>query len=160
MTTYQFGNTPTTVTEGQTVRFRFKAPSSWDSSQNITVQVGQQTTVWRITTIPQDYSPDAFTFTTLEKAEPDTLYTYADGSRAGENVVVVSGLTAGTSGEVGLTTSHINPTISEVAVRRKRVSQGETAWGNWEIPTGWFVSNTDLLQVRLKSNANFSQNSL
>ena len=159
MTTYQFGNTPTTVTEGQTVRFRFKAPSSWDSSQNITVQVGQQTTVWRITTIPQDYSPDAFTFTTLEKAEPDTLYTYADGSRAGENVVVVSGLTAGTSGEVGLTTSHINPTISEVAVRRKRVSQGETAWGNWEIPTGWFVSNTDLLQVRLKSNANFSQNS-
>ena len=160
MTTYQFGNTPTTVTEGQTVRFRFKAPSAWDSSQNITVKVGLQTTVWRILTLPQDFAPDAFTFTTLEKAEPDTLYTYGDGTRAGETVVTVGGLTAGTEGQVGLTTSHINPTISDVAIRRKRLSQNNNAtWGNWEIPTGWTVANGDLLQVRLKSNASFSQNS-
>ena len=160
MTTYQFGNTPVTVSEGQTVRFRFKAPSAWDSSQNITVKVGLQTTVWRILTLPQDFAPDAFNFTTLEKAEPDTLYTYGDGTRAGETVVTVGGLTGGTEGQVGLTTSHINPTISDVAIRRKRLSQNNNAtWSNWEIPTGWTAANGDLLQVRLKSNANFSQNS-
>ena len=160
MTTYQFGNTPVTVSEGQTVRFRFKAPSAWDSSQNITVKVGLQTTVWRILTLPQDFAPDAFNFTTLEKAEPDTLYTYGDGTRAGETVVTVGGLTGGTEGQVGLTTSHINPTISDVAIRRKRLSQNNNAtWSNWEIPTGWTAANGDLLQVRLKSNASFSQNS-
>ena len=66
MTTYQFGNTPILVDEGQTVRFRFKAPTAWDSSQNVTVQIGQMSTVWVITTIPQDFAPDTFAFTTLD----------------------------------------------------------------------------------------------
>ena len=82
MTTYQFGNTPILVDEGQTVRFRFKAPTAWDSSQNVTVQIGQMSTVWVITTIPQDFAPDTFAFTTLDNADPDTLYTYGDGARA------------------------------------------------------------------------------
>ena len=145
MTTYQFGNTPVLVDEGQTIRFRFKSASAWDSTTNVTVQIGQQTTVWKITTVPADYSPDSFAFTTLDNADPDTLYTYGDGSRQGEGVVVVGGLSGTTEVQVALTSSHINPTISEVAVRRKRISQGESAWSSWEIPTAWMVSNTDLL---------------
>ena len=157
MTTYQFGNTPVYVSEGQTVRFRFKAPSAWDTTLSVTVQIGQQSTVWYISTVPEDYAPNPFAFTTLDDADPDTLYTYGDGNRIGETIVTVAGLTDDTEVGVALTTSHINPTVSEVAVRRKRVSQGETAWSSWSIPSGWLVSNTDQLQVRLKSNANFAQ---
>ena len=152
MTTYQFGNSPVYVSEGQTVRFRFKAPSAWDTTLSVNVQIGLQTTIWYISTVPEDYAPNAFPFTTLEDADPDTLYTYGDGNRVGETVVTVAGLTADTEVGVALTSSWINPTVSEVAVRRKRVSQGETAWGAWSIPSGWAVSNTDQLQVRLKSN--------
>ena len=152
MTTYQFGNTPVYVSEGQTVRFRFKAPSAWDTTLSVTVQIGQQTTIWYISTVPEDYAPNAFPFTTLENADPDTLYTYGDGNRVGETIVTIAGLTDDTEVGVALTSSHINPTTSEVAVRRKRVSQGETAWSSWAIPSGWLVSNTDQLQLRLKSN--------
>ena len=152
MTTYQFGNTPVYVSEGQTVRFRFKAPSAWDTTLSVNVQIGLQTTIWYISTVPEDYAPNPFPFTTLENADPDTLYTYGDGNRVGETIVTVAGLTADTEVGVALTSSWVNPTVSEVAVRRKRISQGETTWSAWSIPSGWSVSNTDQLQVRLKSN--------
>ena len=152
MTTYQFGNTPVYVSEGQTVRFRFKAPSAWDTTLSVNVQIGLQTTIWYISTVPEDYAPNPFPFTTLENADPDTLYTYGDGNRVGETIVTVAGLTADTEVGVALTSSWVNPTVSEVAVRRKRISQGETTWSAWSIPSGWAVSNTDQLQVRLKSN--------
>ena len=154
MTTYQFGNSPVYVSEGQTVRFRFEAPSAWDTTESVTVQIGLQTTVWYISTVPADFAPDPFPFTSIDDADPDTLYTYGDGNRVGETIVTVAGLTADTEVGVALTSSHTNPTVSEVAVRRKRVSQGETAWGAWSIPSGWLVSNTDQLQLRLKSNPN------
>ena len=159
MTTYQFGNSPVYVSEGQTVRFRFKAPDAWDTTLSVQVQIGLQTTIWYISTIPEDYAPDSFYFTTLEDAEPDTLYTYGDGSRVGETVVTVSGLSEDTEVGVALTSSHINPTVSEVSVRRKRPRlggqvPGEMLWSAWSIPSGWSVANTDILQVRLKSNPN------
>ena len=144
MTTYQFGNTPVYVSEGQTVRFRFKAPDAWDTTLSVQVQIGLQTTIWYISTIPEDYAPNPFGFTTLEDAEPDTLYTYGDGSRVGETVVTVSGLSEDTEVGVALTSSHVNPTVSEVAVRRKRISEGETTWSAWSIPSGWSVANTDI----------------
>ena len=154
MTTYQFGNTPVYVSEGQTVRFRFKAPDAWDTTLSVQVQIGLQTTIWYISTIPEDYAPNPFGFTTLEDAEPDTLYTYGDGSRVGETVVTVAGLSEDTEVGVALTSSHVNPTVSEVAVRRKRPRLGENSWSAWSIPSGWSVANTDILQVRLKSNPN------
>ena len=152
MTTYQFGNSPVYVSEGQTVRFRFKAPSAWDTTLSVNVQIGLQTTIWYISTVPEDYAPNAFPFTTLENADPDTLYTYGDGNRVGETIVTIAGLTDDTEVGVALTSSWINPTTSEVAVRRKRISEGETTWSAWSIPSGWSVANTDQLQVRLKSN--------
>ena len=145
MTTYQFGISPVYVSEGQTVRFRFEAPSAWDTTESVTVQIGLQTTVWYISTVPADFAPDPFPFTSIDDADPDTLYTYGDGNRVGETIVTVAGLTADTEVGVALTSSHTNPTVSEVAVRRKRVSQGETAWSSWSIPSGWLaVSYTHL----------------
>jgi len=155
MTTYQFADPNSSgvfVSEGQTVRFRFQAPSEWDKTLSINVKIGLQTTVWYISTVPADHSPDPFPFTTLENADPDTAYTYADGNRVGEIVVTVAGLSVDTEVGVALTTSHYNPTVSEVAVRRKRPRLGETAWSSWSIPSGWLVQNTDQLQLRLKSN--------
>tara|TARA_B100000965_G_scaffold178335_1_gene148800 strand:+ start:3229 stop:6585 length:3357 start_codon:yes stop_codon:yes gene_type:complete len=156
---YQFGNSPVYVSEGQTVRFRFKAPSAWDSTTSVNVLIGLQNTVWYISTVPADFAPNPFPFTTLDDADPDTLYTYGDGNRVGETIVTVSGLTDDTEVGVALTSSHTNPTASEVSVRRKRPRlggqvPGEMLWSAWSIPSGWLVQNTDQLQLRLKSNPN------
>ena len=144
------------VSEGQTVRFRYKAPSAWDTQISVTVKIGLQTTVWYISTVPQEFAPDPFPFTDLENAEPDTLYTYADGARSGENVVTVAGLTAGTEVNVTLTSSYSNPTVDQLAIRRRRYSQDVNAtWSVWTARSGiggWVVENTDQLQIRLKSN--------
>ena len=144
------------VSEGQTVRFRYKAPSAWDTQISVTVKIGLQTTVWYISTVPQEFAPDPFPFTDLENAEPDTLYTYADGARSGENVVTVAGLTAGTEVNVTLTSSYSNPTVDQLAIRRRRYSQDVNAtWSAWTARSGiggWVVENTDQLQIRLKSN--------
>ena len=161
MTTYQFADPNSTgvfVSEGQTVRFRFRAPSEWDKTISISVKIGLQTTVWYISTVPEDYAPDPFPFTTLEDAQPDTLYTYGDGNRVGETIVTVAGLTDDTEVGVALTSSHVNPTVGEVSVRRKRPRlggqvPGEMLWSAWSIPSGWLVQNTDQLQLRLKSNS-------
>ena len=161
MTTYQFADPNSNgvfVSEGQTVRFRFRAPSDWDKTLSINVKIGLQTTVWYISTVPEDYAPDPFPFTTLENADPDTVYTYGDGNRIGETIVTVAGLTADTEVGVALTSSHVNPTVGEVSVRRKRPRlggqvPGEMLWSAWSIPSGWLVQNTDQLQVRLKSNS-------
>ena len=144
------------VSEGQTVRFRYKAPSAWDTQISVTVKIGLQTTVWFISTVPQEFAPDPFPFTDLENAEPDTLYTYADGARSGENVVTVAGLTAGTEVNVTLTSSYSNPTVDQLAIRRRRYSQDVNAtWSAWTARSGiggWVVENTDQVQIRLKSN--------
>ena len=79
---WNYGTTPVFVSDGQTVRFRYKAPDAWDSSTTVTVKIGLQTTTWYISTLPQEFAPDPFPFTTLENAEPSTLYTYGDGNRA------------------------------------------------------------------------------
>ena len=159
MTTYQFGNTPVYVSEGQTVRFRFKAPSAWDTTLSVVVRIGDQTTIWYISTIPRDFAPDPFPFSTLDNADPDTLYTYGDGSRAGEQIVTVAGLTETTDVGLEVTSSHIEqpPDINKIAVRLWRVSQGETTWGAWGTPDGWVVQNTDKVQVRLASNTQGGQ---
>ena len=155
---YQFADPNSSglfVSEGQTVRFRYKAPSAWDTQISVTVKIGLQTTVWYISTVPQEFAPDPFPFTDLDNAEPDTLYTYGDGNRSGENVVTVAGLTPGTEVNVTLTSSYSNPTVDKLGIRRKRVSQGESAWGPWTARSGiqgWVVENTDQLQIRLKSN--------
>lgn len=149
---YQFSNTPVYVSEGQTVRFKFKAPNAWDTTQSVTIQIGLQTTIWYITTIPEDFAPDPYPFTPLYDADVDVLYVYGDGSRPGEDVITVSGLTPSTEASVTLTGS-LEANLSNFSLRVKKVSQGETTFTDWFQPGGnYFVENTDEIQVRLKSN--------
>lgn len=151
--TYSFSNTPVYVSEGQTVRFKFKAPSQWNTTQSVTIQIGEQTTIWYITTIPEDFAPDPYPFQTLEDAALDTLYVYGDGSRPGESITTITGLTTSTEASVSVTGSY--PALTDnFSIRVKKVSDGETVFGAWQIPApgALTVENTDEIQVRLKSN--------
>ena len=150
--TYSFGTTPVYVSEGQTVRFKFKAPSAWDYTLSVTVQIGDQQTVWYIITVPQDNAPDPFPFQPINDSEFDTQYVYGDGNRAGEQIVEVTGLTPETEVGVSLTSNIVAFTDEQCAARIMRVSQGESAWGSWYNPTNSaIVQNTDKIQVRLKT---------
>ena len=151
--TFSFGTTPVYVSEGQTIRLKFKAPSAWDTTQSVTVQIGDQQTIWYISTVPEDFAPDPFPFTPLDEATPDVMYVYGDGTRAQEDIIEVSGLTPGSSASVSLVSSYLGTNTSEYAVRIQLVHQGEADFGNWVIPTSnIFVQNGDRLQLRLKSN--------
>lgn len=156
---FSFGSNPVYVDEGQTIRLRFKAPSAWNTTQTVTVQIGEQTTLWYIVTIPEDFAPDPFAFTDLEDVEKNTLFTWADGTRAGEPPIVISGLTTNTEAPVNVYSSFYSASVDDFAVRVQRVSQGETSYGAWQIPPagGTVVSNTDKLQVRLRSSQSEGQ---
>ena len=156
---FSFGSNPVYVDEGQTIRLRFKAPSAWNTTQTVTVQIGEQTTLWYIVTIPEDFAPDPFAFTDLEDVEKNTLFTWADGTRPGEPSIVISGLTTNTEAPVNVYSSFYSASVNDYAVRIQRVSQGETVYGAWQIPPagGAVVSNTDKLQVRLRSSQSEGQ---
>ena len=156
---FSFGSNPVYVDEGQTIRLRFKAPSAWNTTQTVTVQIGEQTTLWYIVTIPEDFAPDPFAFTDLEDVEKNTLFTWADGTRAGEPSIVITGLTTNTEAPVNVYSSFYSASVNDYAVRIQRVSQGETVYGAWQIPPagGAVVSNTDKLQVRLRSSQSEGQ---
>ena len=155
--TYQFAdsNSPVFVSEGQTVRFKFKAPSAWNTTLNVTIKIGEQTAVWFIHTIAEDFAPDPFPFSDLDDALLDTVYTYGDGSRQGENVVTVSGLTPTTEAMVSLLSTHNeNPNGINYQIRIKEISEGSNTWTDWHVPqSGESVKNTDQVQVRLRSSA-------
>ena len=151
--TFSFGTTPVYVSEGQTIRLKFKAPSAWDTTQSVTVQIGDQQTIWYISTVPEDFAPDPFPFTPIDDATPDVMYVYGDGTRAQEDIIEVAGLTPGSSASVSLVSSYLGTNVDDYAVRIQLVHQGEADFGNWVIPTSnIFVQNGDRLQLRLKSN--------
>lgn len=150
--TYSFSNTPVYVSEGQTVRFKFKAPSTWNTTQSIKILIGEQETIWYITTIPEDFSPDPYPFTPIDGADTGVMYVYGDGTRPGEDIVEVSGLTPSTQASVTILGS-LDGTVDNFSARFKLKSQGETVFGAWQLPNGNVsVENGDEIQVRLKSN--------
>lgn len=100
--TYSFSSTPVYVSEGDYVQFRFKAPPTWDTTQTVTIQLGDLVQYWLITTVPEDFTPDPFPFQNVEDADLDVLYTYGDGSRPGESIITVTGLTPTTQAAVSL----------------------------------------------------------
>ena len=151
--TFSFGTSPVYVSEGQTVRLKFKAPDAWDSTQSVTVRIGEQTTIWYISTVPEDFSPEPFNFVPVDPAALDTMFVWADGSRQGEDPIVVVGLTDSSEAIVAVSSNWNAVSTDLYAVRIQRVSQEETTYGPWVIPDGsQKVSNTDKLQIRLKSS--------
>ncbi|AOV58535.1 short tail fiber protein [Synechococcus phage S-CAM3] len=151
--TYSYSQTPVYVSEGQTVRFKYRAPDQWNTTLSVRILIGEEPSVWYITTIPEDFAPDPYPFTPLEDTDLDTMYVYGDGSRPGEDIVTVSGLTPSTQANVSVFSS-LPVDVNNFSIRVKKVSIGETAFGNWIIPAvnTLTVTNTDEIQVRLKSN--------
>ena len=90
---YAGDDAPLFVSESDYVQFRFKAPTTWDTEQTVTVRIGDLDTFWLIKTIPEDLIPDPYPFENILDAEPDTMYTYADGTRPTEQIIEVTGLT-------------------------------------------------------------------
>lgn len=130
---YAPNNDPLYVSEGDFIQFKFKAPPQWNFTQTITVKIGDLTQFWRITTIPEDFTPDPFPFAAVNLAELSTLYTYADGTREGETITTVSGLTPTTEASIQFS-SNIGTTTSDYSLRIDYNGDG-----NWD--TGWIHTN-------------------
>lgn len=105
--TYSFApnDQPLYVREGDYIQFKFKAPSDWDTTLTVTIQIGELTQFWSIITIPEDFTPDPFPFEKVDPAELDTMYVYGDGNRPSEAIVTVSGLTDTTQAECEISTT-------------------------------------------------------
>lgn len=139
--TYSFApsNQPLYVSEGDYVQFKFKAPSTWDTTLTVTVQIGELTQFWYIITVPEDFTPDPFPFQNVTDAELDTLYTYADGNRPAEAITTVSGLTPTTQAGVSLTTNLAIPDgATDTDYYAMRLDYNGD--GTWD--TGWITTNT------------------
>ena len=131
--TYSYSNTPLYVSEGDYIQFKFKAPPAWDFTQTITVQIGDLTQFWLISTIPEDFTPDPYPLAPVDDAELNTMYTYADGSRAGESIITITGLTPTTQAPIQLS-SNIIGDASKWSLRIDYDGDG-----NWD--TGWIQTN-------------------
>ena len=157
---FSYSNNPLYVSEGQTIQFRYKAPSDWDTTETVAIRVGLLEQFWFIVTVPEDFAPDPFVFREVLNATTDTLYTYADGSRPGEELYVVSGLTPTTQAPIVLNSTSLSTDINNYAIRIKRNGQstfevraGITDGLGWFIPaSGETVSNGDTIQIRLRSS--------
>ena len=152
--TYSFApnDEPLYVAEGDYVQFKFKAPPTWNTTQTVTIQVGDLVQYWLITTIEEDFTPDPFPLQGFEDADLDTLYTFGDGSRPGEVIPVISGLTPTTLASVALSSNVPIPagaTVTDYVAARFDYN-GD---GTWD--TGWIsadgsqqVENGARIQVR------------
>ncbi len=140
---YQFSNDPLFVREGDVIQFQYTAPDSWDTTETVTIQIGLLTQFWFITTIPEDFEPDPFPFQAVNNAELDTVYTYGDGTRPGEQIVTVSGLTPGTLALVNLTANDF-PDINRYSIS---INGGPFTLA----PSQNTVQNGDTIQLRART---------
>jgi len=149
---YTFSDTALFVSEGDYVQFRFRAPAVWDFTETVTITIGDSINLWLITVIPEDFTPDPFPFQKIVDAEPETLYTYGDGTRPGEQVVVVSGLTPTTQAPVFLG-SNIGGDINSFAMRIDY--NGDGTWDtDWIQGNGTeSVENGARIQIRGKTQS-------
>ena len=155
--TYSYSNTPLYVDEGDYIQFKFKAPPSWSFTQTITVQIGDLTQFWLISTIPEDFTPDPFPFTDVEDAEVSTMYTWADGNRPNETIVTVSGLTPTTQAPISMSSN----VIGDASVWSLRLDyDGDGNWDTaWIQPSGSVtVENGAKIQIRGTTSPFNSQN--
>ena len=156
---YQYSTTPLYVREGDLIQFRYTAPPFWDFTETITIQIGGLVQFWYITTVPEDFEPDPFPFQKVINAEPETMYVYADGSRVGEEIITVTGLTPTTQAPVVLTTNIINANVDTYSLRIDY--NGDGTWDtDWFLPNeSTVVENDARIQVRFTTGPSANQNS-
>ncbi len=140
---YQFSSDPLFVSEGDIIQFKYKAPDTWDTTETVTIKVGLLTQFWFITTIPEDFQPDPFPLQPVKNAELNTVYTYGDGTRPGENIITVSGLTPDTVVPVSISANDF-PDVNRYSV--------SINGGSFVLLTGsTTVKNGDTIQLRGKT---------
>ena len=154
-------NEPLYVSEGDYVQFKFKAPSSWNTTETVTIKVGDLLQYWLITTIEEDFTPDPFPLQGFEDADIDTLYTFGDGSRPGEVIPTITGLTPTTLVSVAVSSNVPIPagaTITDYVAARFDYN-GD---GTWD--TGWItadgsqqVENGARIQIRGRTPSFYTQ---
>lgn len=148
---YAANDDPLFVSEGDYVQFKFKAPSTWDTTQTVTIRIGSLVQYWSLITIAEDYTPDPFPFTNVENAETSTMFVWADGTRPAETITTVSGLTDTTQASVSLT-SNIGTTTEDFSIRFDY--NGDGTWDTGWIHTtgGQSVGNGAKIQIRGKTS--------
>lgn len=140
---YQFSNDPLFVREGDVIQFQYKAPDAWDVTETVTIQIGFLTQFWFISTMAEDFKPDPFPFQAINDAELDTVYTYGDGTRSGEQIITVSGLTPETQALVNFTANDF-PNADRYSIS---INGGPFSLP----PTQNTVQNGDTIQIRAKT---------
>jgi hypothetical protein len=171
MPVYNFSTTPLYVAEGQTVQFRYEAPDTFDTLEQVEIQIGELTVFWIIETRKEDFAPDPFDLQDINPAEIDVVYSYAEtqegpdaapfggGSsfnplRTGEEIITISGLSDGTQAPITISSNVQNAADYAYRIR----TDPAAVWGAWTTGDNkpaaqQFVSNGDQIQVRLKSSA-------
>ena len=154
-------NEPLFVSEGDYVQFKFKASPSWNTTLTVTIQVGDLVQFWLLTTIPEDFTPDPFPLQGFEDAEVDTLYTFGDGSRPGEVIPIISGLTETTQAPVSISG---NVPVPAGASLTDYVALRIDYDGNGTWDTGWIaadgtqtVENGARIQIRGRTSTYYTQ---
>ena len=161
--TYSFApnDQPLYVSEGDYVQFRFIAPNQWNTTNTVTINIGELVQFWLITTIPEDFTPDPFPFNDIQEADLDTMYTtdVVFLPPGGIPTTSVTGLTPTTQAAI-IVGSNLGGGIDSYAMRVDYNGDG-----TWD--TGWIQSGGDIsvengakIQVRQKSsefNVQFSR---
>lgn len=153
--TYTFATDPLYVSEGDYIQFKFDAPPFWNFQRTITVQIGDLTQYWILTTVTLDLTPDPFPLQGIDPAELDTLYVYGD--RAGEEIVEVSGLTTDVEAGIGISSNYTGG-IDAYAIRIDYNGDGTwdtgTAANDYWIQTDGSqgVKNGARVQLRARSS--------
>jgi len=148
---YQYSTTPLYVAEGDTLQFRYQAPAFWDYTETVTIQIGDLVVYWYITTVPEDFQPDPFPLQEVVDAALDTMYVYGDGSRPGEQIITVSGLTPTTRAGVSLT-ANVTGDVNVYSMRMDiNDGNGFSAWFQPTVST--YAENGYKIQIRAKSSA-------
>ena len=156
--TYSFApsNQPLYVREGDFIQFKFKAPSTWDTTLTVTVKIGNLTQFWSIITVPEDFTPDPFPLEDIEDAELDTMYYYADGNRPSEAVLVISGLTDTTEAPIQISSTFGVPAggnpLDYYGMRIDFEGTG-TSWSTGSAATDYYITTDTGIPPRVKNGS-------
>jgi len=174
MPVYNFSSTPLYVDEGQSIQFRYIAPSDFNETTVVTVVVGEYQTLWVIKTAEEDLAPDGFSFQAVDSAVTDLYFTYAQTSspnttgpdtgipvgggspgpatRSGEGVVKISGLSIGSDANFSVSSNVIDLTDYGWRIREANPAGDMPANRPWPAFTdGTYYTQVSPPQITVKN---------
>lgn len=122
------------ITNGQTLAVRLTSSPTLATAHAATISIGSTDSVWTVTTIPPDTTPNAFTFTDQTNVAQNALIS--------SNSVTIAGINTGTP-------------VSVSGEGSPQISINGGAWS-----TSGTIQNGQTLQVRLTSSAAAGTSSL